>query len=720
MTVLIDEKGHRNRDSRKSWLRLVVIGVGIILTVSGVMVLLGQQYAPANEALEMEFTKPSVEVVELEAAEVEQLKKLGLSPKPKLKIDNGRDEQVLHGRFLHITDIHPDKYYKAGSKVSALCHGGKGNAGKYGDAVLGCDSPIVLMEDTLKWIKENLKDKIDFVVWTGDNVRHDNDRRFPRTESNIFDMNERVSELMYETFKKEHPRGGPQRQLEVPLVPSLGNNDVFPHNLFSPGPTLQTRELFKIWQDFIPSAQLHVFNRGAYFFKEIIPNELAVLSINTLYLFQSNPLVDNCDRKKDPGYKLFEWLGYTLKEMRARNMKVWLSGHVPPNEKNYDISCLRKYIVWAYEYRDVIIGGLYGHMNIDHFIPLDSKAAYKSIKKKFGKLGFEYDLSFENELSTLEDNYDSDSDSDDENEDISLEESYSNFKSPIFKDGFDDPVSFKNMDEIRIQGGVPNGKVEYMETVRKESYANVKGKKKRGFASERYSIAHVTASVVPTFNSGLRVWEYNITNLQNLLTNTQPRFAPWDQFFEGLEKLMETQVHSDYDDEFITFEQQVEIFKKDKTFPPKMPKSKPLGPAYVPQTFSPERYVQYYADLASINKGDKEFAYEFEYATDDKVYDMKTLTVDEWVSLARRLGKPVKEKRNKNTSKKKSKKKQKSKGKNLRETNEPIIQHAAQHDSKDGTSELSHIEQSGKLEVLWKHYLKHSFVDSDYEYMGMG
>ena len=36
-----------------------------------------------------------------------------------------------------------------------------------------------------------------------------------------------------------------------------------------------------------------------------------------------------------------------------------------------------------------------------------------------------------------------------------------------------------------------------------------------------------------------------------------------------------------------------------------MPENLPLGPAYIEQTFTPERYVQYYADLESINKGKK-------------------------------------------------------------------------------------------------------------------
>ena len=88
-------------------------------------------------------------------------------------------------------------------------------------------------------------------------------------------------------------------------------------------------ELFEAWRPFIPQVQMHTYLMGAYYFQEVIPNQLAVLSLNTMYWFDSNPMVDDCDNKGDPGYKLFEWLGYVLKEMRARNMKVWLCGHVP-------------------------------------------------------------------------------------------------------------------------------------------------------------------------------------------------------------------------------------------------------------------------------------------------------------------------------------------------------------------------------------------------------
>ncbi|KAG2734499.1 hypothetical protein G9P44_002505 [Scheffersomyces stipitis] len=647
----------------------------------------------------------SVESVHLSEDEKKDLKRLGLTMKTPVKVKSTeKGEQIIHGRFLHITDIHPDPYYKTGSKQDGFCHSGKGNAGKYGDAILGCDSPMVLMEDTIKWIEDNLKDKIDFIVWTGDNIRHDNDRRYPRTELNIFEMNQQVSDLMYDTFKnKKDPN------LKVDLIPSLGNNDVYPHNLFSPGPTLQTRELFKIWRNFIPASQLHVFNRGAYFFQEVIPNQLAILSINTLYLFQSNPLVDNCDKKKEPGYKLFEWLGYVLKEMRSRNMKVWLTGHVPPNEKNYDISCLRKYIVWSYEYRDVIIGGLYGHMNMDHFIPLDSVAAYKSIRKSLKGKASSKDVEDELVQKFLVDNLDSDSDSDSDDEDDITEPLEDSNMYRVLDENHDE-------DFVRVQGGIPSGKVKYMETLRESLYATIKGKRKSGTSSERYSLAFVSASVVPTFNPGLRVWEYNITDLGEKLTK-KTQFEPWDSFFTGLETMMQSFEKYDIEDEDDTFkinenDDLATIFKKkrDKTFPLPKPEKLPLGPGYVPQTFTPERYVQYFADLEGINSGKKDFSYEFEYSTDNEIYELGTLVVDEWIKLGRKLGKPIKDKKKEEEDDEGGKKKKKKK-KNKKK--------------KDGKSKKSKNKSASDnaedvLQKIWNTYLKHTFISSNYENKGFG
>jgi hypothetical protein len=45
---------------------------------------------------------------------------------------------------------------------------------------------------------------------------------------------------------------------------------------------------YSIWKDFIPFPYLGVFQRGGYYAKEIVPDQLAVISLNTMYFYDSN------------------------------------------------------------------------------------------------------------------------------------------------------------------------------------------------------------------------------------------------------------------------------------------------------------------------------------------------------------------------------------------------------------------------------------------------
>ena len=581
--------------------------------------------------------------------------RLGLTPREPVIIKDVKTgkERKLHGRFLHITDIHPDPYYVEGSSIDAVCHTGKPSkkkdvAPKFGKAMSGCDSPVILMEETLRWIKENLRDKIDFVIWTGDNIRHDNDRKHPRTEAQIFDMNNIVADKMTELFSagnEEDPR-----DFDVSVIPSLGNNDVFPHNMFALGPTLQTREYYRIWKNFVPQQQQRTFDRSASFLTEVIPRKLAVLSINTLYLFKANPLVDNCNSKKEPGYQLLLWFGYVLEELRSRGMKVWLSGHVPPIAKNFDQSCYDKFTLWTHEYRDIIIGGLYGHMNIDHFIPTDGKKARKSLLKAM-------------EQSTR---VQQGEDSNEEDEETELNRI------------LDHAMAAK---EVFLMGAKPSNKEAYMNTVRDTYYRKVwnklervdeknvenekkkkekkdKEKKKpitRKELIERYSIVNIGGSVIPTFNPSFRIWEYNITDIVNDSNFAVSEYKPWDEFFESLNKIMEDSLLEDEMDssnievginrEKMGEKKNKKKKKNDKTMPIEMPDKYELGPAYVPQLFTPTRFVQFYADLEKINQelhnsfveSKDIFRYEVEYTSDEKPYSMDSLTVGSYLDLAGRL-----------------------------------------------------------------------------------
>lgn len=44
----------------------------------------------------------------------------------------------------------------------------------------------------------------------------------------------------------------------------------------------------RIWRPFIPFSTFGVFQRGGYFIVDVIPGKLAVISLNTIYFYDSN------------------------------------------------------------------------------------------------------------------------------------------------------------------------------------------------------------------------------------------------------------------------------------------------------------------------------------------------------------------------------------------------------------------------------------------------
>ncbi|KAL5086932.1 Endopolyphosphatase, partial [Trichoderma cf. simile WF8] len=186
-------------------------------------------------------------------------------------------QRKLSGRFLHISDFHPDELYRVhtSTEEGIACHRGKGLAGSYGAEKTDCDTPFSLINATFTWIEENIKDDIDFVIWTGDSARHDSDEQNPRHEPEILRTNRVIADKFVETFSS------PEHGLEIPIVPTFGNNDFLPHNIMLPGPNKWFATYSDIWRRFIPEEQRHSFAFGGWFYIEVIPNQLAVFSLNT-------------------------------------------------------------------------------------------------------------------------------------------------------------------------------------------------------------------------------------------------------------------------------------------------------------------------------------------------------------------------------------------------------------------------------------------------------
>jgi len=161
-------------------------------------------------------------------------------------------------------------------------------------------------------------------------------------------------------------------------------------NILTPGPNGITNEFSLIWQSFIPFQYHQVFQRGAYYAVEVVPNALAVISLNTLYFYDSNKAVGGCsfNEPDDPGNLELDWLEVQLKIFRDRGMQVWLTGHVPPSSSNYFPECYVRYVDLALKFQDTVVGHLYGHMNADHFfyveaadLELDKDSPVNALKK---------------------------------------------------------------------------------------------------------------------------------------------------------------------------------------------------------------------------------------------------------------------------------------------------------------------------------------------------
>ncbi|TKA82891.1 hypothetical protein B0A55_01179 [Friedmanniomyces simplex] len=506
----------------------------------------------------------------------------------------------------------------------------------------------------MTWIKHNLKDKIDFVIWTGDSARHDNDEEIPRNTAQVVGFNEMMVQKMFEVFGKhngDEDDENPNNDYTIPIVPAFGNNDILPHNVMAKGPNTWTRTYSRIWRQFIPEAQKHQFEQGGWYNVEVIPNKLAVFSLNTLYFAENNAAVDGCASAKEPGYRQLEWMRIQLQFMRERGVKAILTGHQPPIRQDaktlWDETCWQKYTLWLRQYRDVIISSHYGHFNYDHFLLQDFEDLDDDAKD--GRM--EYLLANKTTTSASEqDNLHAAVSSDYW---LELREDWSDLPRPPKSMAW--PESESEVDVVSKKDG---------SAAKKERRKRKKFLKKVGGRyAERFAASFISASVVPNLFPTIRVFEYNTTGLEPCEKHGTPDTSSPAQ----LEP-------SDYEGEVITRKKH----KKHKFKIPEPPsKSAPPGPAYSPQTLSLLRYTQYYANITHINndflasrsvdeavedglsarkwnegkhKGKKphnkdhepepkKFHFQVHYDThDDDVYQLPDLTVPRLVDLARRIG----------------------------------------------------------------------------------
>jgi endopolyphosphatase len=424
------------------------------------------------------------------------------------------------------------------------------------------------------------------------------------------------------------------------------------------------------------------------------------------YFFTSNSGVDGCANKHEPGYEHFEWLRIQLQQFRDRGMHAILIGHVPParvnSKESWDETCWQKYALWERQYRDVILASLYGHMNIDHFMLHDFKQIKKSAKK--GAMTSASTVEHKgSEVGLLEDGEVTVASASDYL--LDLRRTWADLPSPPSKKKGLSIADYMDADEeesslwqtfLSVFNKSKKGENHKKPKSDKQKYLDKIG----GKYAERYSVNLVSPSVVPNYFPTLRVFEYNITGLENLVVapvfnpSKSPRSPPEQQpLVDG--GMMNDEAYLREVETAIKRKRKKKekdaLTKKKRKYKFKVPKGPPKGsqpgPAYRPQLLSLIGYTQYFANLTYINNdfvansvkdnvthsvfgldiggdGDvhmskwkegkhhkhqgkkprpkphpNEFRFEVEYDTKtDKKYKLKDLTVRSFVDLARRIG----------------------------------------------------------------------------------
>lgn len=547
---------------------------------------------------------------------------------------------------------------------------------------------MALVDATFKWLAENVRDKIDFVVWTGDSARHDSDEEIPRTAEQILHTNTYIAEKFEQVFGNGGSNHNPS-DMDIPVVPTFGNNDFMPHNILLAGPNKWLNTYTSLWRKFIPEAQRHGFQRGGWFYVEVIPNKLAVFSLNSMYFFSNNAGVDGCASRYEPGYEHMEWLRVQLQLMRERGMKVILESHVgpakTPSKQLWDETCWQKYTLWLQQYRDVVITGLYGHMNIDHFMLQDTQEVnilgFNGLSEETREyLGDE--LTINSAGDYLEE----------------LRTYWSSLPDPAV--AFEEGEAGKSGKKEK-----KDKKGREKERARQDALKKIGGK-----WAERFQLSIVGPSVVPNYFPTVRIFEYNITGLETANTWASQmavqnhESAAWNdelkhddimdkyEYFSKLDEESETaavrmantgnESPKWYEGFEIAMKKHKKKGKKEKKpvdpdlhIPLPPTPGTPPGPAYSPQPLTLTGYTQYYANLTEINDDltdggmaseaveaggwnpgrnkDKlpqspapgephvaKFHYEVEYTTfnDSDGYNLDDLTVRSYLRLAHKIG----------------------------------------------------------------------------------
>ncbi|EGR30882.1 ser thr protein phosphatase family protein, putative [Ichthyophthirius multifiliis] len=275
-------------------------------------------------------------------------------------VNEYKKEQKNNDKYniLHLTDLHFDEKYKEGASANCkdpnCCREESSESTEkagYWGYVGNCDIPFRTIEATIEFIKKNLTETLDFIIWTGDNTNH-----FIWEQS--LEDNLKSTEQITQILQQKLPK--------IKVFPIMGNHESFPVNNYDFGSQREkyfNQRLSSMWQSWIGKEAAEMFaNKG--FYSTFLNEKVKIIAINTQGANNGNFfLIQN---PTDPG-KMLEWMREELIDCEKKGFKAIIIGHIPSNGDVLELWS-QVYNSIIYRFADVISGQFFGHTHIDQFV----------------------------------------------------------------------------------------------------------------------------------------------------------------------------------------------------------------------------------------------------------------------------------------------------------------------------------------------------------------
>ncbi|KAJ4461080.1 putative Ser/Thr protein phosphatase [Paratrimastix pyriformis] len=262
--------------------------------------------------------------------------------------------------FWLVTDFHMDSHYTGyvDSSQPKNCWAQKGSAPPQTFGRYGCD-PNMELVNLFTGSMKTIDPKPSFILLNGDFCGHD------ISSGEKFD----TVRTVYQSYAQSFPN--------VPLLPSLGNDDALDNYQLACGPNNdyynKLSEVFNATgMTFQTSDDMATFQRGGYYSYSPLPN-LRIIVLNTVLYSPSNRNFDT-SRDSDPCGQ-FAWLQTTMAKAQQKGESVVVMAHIPPTDNGYDSQFL-----WRDAYADrwfsllsanrQIPLSIFGHLHHDGWVLL--------------------------------------------------------------------------------------------------------------------------------------------------------------------------------------------------------------------------------------------------------------------------------------------------------------------------------------------------------------